>query len=64
MKKQRLVNDPMPKLWQYNADDQATWAWLDCIVAGKQSKEGKYEPYISKWIKNPNFKYSNLVQGY
>lgn len=55
MSSQLLAREPMPRLWNYIHEDKTTWKYIDCIIAGKDSA-----PYVSKWIRNPEFKYGYL----
>jgi hypothetical protein len=57
MSSKESARDPMPRLWNYRHDDKSTWEFLDCVIAGKDDL-----PYVSKWIRNPDFKYGYLTR--
>ncbi len=54
----------LKKLWPYSKDDKSTWPWLTCMIGGRKTADGKQELYVTKWVKNPDFKYGHLIKGY
>jgi len=50
----------MPRrLFPIDCENPDTWPWIDCKVVGTEKA-----PRISKWVKNPKFKYGHLIEGY
>jgi hypothetical protein len=59
MSSKESARDPLPQLWCYKHNDADTWPYLDCIISGKGSKD---KLYVTKWIRNPEFKFKHLLK--